>query len=77
MEKIIAAVRIRPIKEQDPEKIAIKQSGDRGILALKHKDKFSYEQVYSAKASNMDLFEGSVVPLLERAVKGYNGIFPL
>jgi hypothetical protein len=46
MEKIIAAIRIRPVGTKDPETIGITKSGERGILAKKHSDKFSFESVY-------------------------------
>ena len=72
MEKIIAAIRIRPSKEIDPEKIGITKSGDKGILAKKHSDKFSFESVYDQQTTNMNIFNGTVKPILERAAKGYN-----
>ena len=73
MEKIIAAIRIRPTSETDPEKIGIQISGTKGIIAKKHSDKFSFESVYDQKTTNEGIFEGTVKPLLEKAIKGYNG----
>lgn len=72
MEKIIAAVRIRPAIESDTDQVAIEQEGENGIIAKKHSDKFSFERVYGQKTSNQDIFDETVKPLLERALKGYN-----
>lgn len=73
MERIIAAVRIRPVEEKDPEQIGITRSGVNGIIAKKHSDKFTFENVYSQEATNSQIFEKNIQPLLERATKGYNG----
>ena len=72
MEKIIAAIRIRPSDETDPEKIGVLKSGDKDVIAKRHSDKFSFESVYDQQTTNMDIFQGTVQPLLERAIKGYN-----
>lgn len=72
MEKIIAAIRIRPAKSTDPDEIGITKSGERGIIAKKHSDKFSFESVYDQPTTNVEIFNGTVKPILERAVKGYN-----
>lgn len=73
MEKIIAAVRIRPVEEQDKEKIGVFKSGPKGVITKKHSDKFTFEYVHGQEASNTDIFNINVKPLLERAIKGYNG----
>ena len=74
MEKIIASIRIRPIKQlkTDPTSITIRRAGPRSVIALKHSDKFSFERVYGPEASNGEVFQVSVKPLIERALKGYN-----
>ena len=46
MEKIIAAVRIRPASESEADPVAIEQEGQNGVIAKKHSDKFSFERVY-------------------------------
>lgn len=73
MDKIIAAVRIRPVEEEDPDKIGILKSGETGIIAKKHSDKFTFEAVYGQEATNIEIFEKSVRPLLEKSTQGYNG----
>ena len=74
MEKIIASIRIRPIRQlkTDPTSIAIRKSGPRSVIALKHSDKFSFERVYGTETTNKEVFQLSVRPLIHRALKGYN-----
>ena len=72
MEKIIAAIRIRPATEQESDPIALEQHGEKGVIAKKHSDKFSFESVFGQNTTNEDIFSGTVNPLLEKALKGYN-----
>lgn len=83
MEKIISSVRIRPVNSTAPttNPIIINQMDSCTIQANRSggqsqqvvsADKFTYDKVFGPEDSNQTVFDSLVIPLLDRAFKGFN-----